>query len=135
MLQNQSAFSLAGLLDSGARSLGDNSDLGGTFLGNLFLGNDVMGVASIFLNYDLDLATLVSQSASRGLIGGIGEPPRIGGNQAPAVQPLFPRRGRPAQALRRSKNLSSALGLAVDILDFKDTVDLALTAGLAFACR
>jgi hypothetical protein len=97
MLQNQDAFSLAALVDRGAGVLGLHTGVGNTFLGNLFLGNDVMGVSSLLLNMgtpDGTLASGVSQSISRGLGSGIGQPLQIGGNKNPALQKLFPRVGR-----------------------------------------
>lgn len=137
MLQNQDSFSLAALVDQGAGMIGLHTNVGNTFVGNLLLGNDVMGVSSILLGSgspDGTLASGVSQSASRGIVNGVGQPLRIGGNTGPTVQKLFPKRGRPPQALVRSKGLSSALGIAADVLDGKDVIDISLTAGLAFAC-
>jgi len=125
-------FSLVGIAD---RVFGTNAR--DTFLGNLIGGNDVTGVASIFTGDDPtgSLASAVSVSAGNGLKNGIGTPLRIGGNTAPAFRTLFPRLGRPAQSLLRSKGLSTALGTVADVLDFKLEVDVALTVGLLAACR
>jgi hypothetical protein len=125
-------FSLVGIAD---KILGTNAR--DTFLGNLAGGNDVTGVASILTGDDPtgSFASAVSVSGENALKGGIGTPLRIGGNTAPAFQTLFPRLGRPAQALLRSQGLSTALGTVTDILDFKLEVDGVLTAALLAACR
>lgn len=43
MLQNQDSFSLAALVDQGAGMIGLHTNVSNTFVGNLLLGNDVMG--------------------------------------------------------------------------------------------
>ncbi len=142
MFTNQGAFSLASLIDQGSSVIGIHTKVSSTFLGNLFAGNDVMGVASLMANVDPDgtLATAVSQSAGIGIKAGLGSPTMVGGNSTGAVQRLFPKVGRPPQVLARSKNLfeskalSSLAGVGLDLLDGKDMIDLAMTAGLAFRC-
>ena len=76
----------------------------------------------------------VNLSASVGLKAGYGNPVMVGGPKG--LQSVFPRRGRPAQALRRTQlqKLAKPLGVALDLLDGKNVIDLSLTAGLFVHC-
>lgn len=104
---------------------------------NVLLGNDVMDISSLLLGQDPNdsLASAIAVAGDKGLTGGVGTPTRIGGNTQPALQRLFPARGRPAQVLRRAAGLSKAVGYFSGVLEAKAAIDLALTAGLAVACR
>ena len=129
--ENMSRFSLVGIVDTVARTNYRN-----TFAGNLIGGNDVTGLASILSTEDPkgSLASAIAISTEKGVEKGIGTPLRIGGNTAPAFRPLFPRLGRPAQALLRSKALSTTLGTTLDVLDGKLVLDAGLTIAWEFSC-
>jgi RHS repeat-associated protein len=127
MLANRDGFSLLDL----AQQLGLPIPQNGWT--DFFLGNDVMAFVAMIANYGDDpLGTAASGSLELGIPGGYGTSGTIGGGSG--LQTLFPRRGRPAQVLLRSK-LAGILGVAVDVIEFKAPLDVAFVAGLIEACR
>jgi len=69
----------------------------------------------------------------RGIPAGMGVPSVTSGPRG--LQRLFPKVGRPAQALLRPKSVTKALAKTAEVLEFKGAVDLGLAGALAFACR
>jgi RHS repeat-associated protein len=135
MFDNQRDFSLVGISD---QIFG--TDWADNPIGDFFGGNDVMGTSELISSFlpgsdaNGSLGSAIGFSAKVGGAAGYGTPVMVGGPNG--VQSLFPRVGRPAQALRRTslQRLAKPLGAALDLLDGKDIIDLSLTAGLFVHC-
>jgi len=141
--QNAHLYSAVGIVDlvtgSVAPYLGlEGTDLSESAAGNVLGGNDVTGLAFVFVgdpeNAPESIGAVISTSVEKGIPLGVGNQLFIGGNSPNHIQRLFPRVGRPPQALARSAGLTKALKLAEKAAEWKALLDLGLAGALALDC-
>jgi hypothetical protein len=130
---NSSKFSLAGVFDSVFKT-----HVSETFLGNLAGGNDITGLVvgltgTSDSNATEGLAAVTTESATHGVLAGIGKPLVTSGPHS--LQRLFPRVGRPAQALLRRAALREAAEALSGYGEAKLAIDAVFAGALAVACR
>jgi hypothetical protein len=135
--RNSSNFSMVGLAENALSAAGVETGISESFVGNLLAGNDVTGVAFVFVGdeetAEESLAASLSASTSMAVPSAVEKPLTVGGKSG--VQRLFPPRGRPPQALLRVTKLTKAVKAAKAANLFKGAVDLGFTGALAIACR
>ncbi len=126
-------YSAAGVVDLLA-----GTNFSDTVVGNAIGGNDVTGIALMFVggpeNGSESAGAGISQSIEHGVLPGIGNQLFIGGNSANTFQTLIPRLGRPAQALARVPALTKFLEAASGYFEAKALLDLGLAGALAVNC-
>ena len=131
--RNSSKFSVAGLLDAVF-----GASISESFLGNLVAGNDITGLVvgltgSSESNATEGVAAVTSGSLTHVVPEATGSPFLTSGPNG--LQRLFPKVGRPAQALLRSGALKETLEAVSGAAQVKLGVDALFAAALAVACR
>ena len=126
------SYSLAGFQD-----WLEGTDVQHTLAGELFLGNDIFSAAGLFGVGPESGIGVTPVSVIESAAHGMGTPTTLGGNGPNRIERLFIRRGRPPQALLRSKGARqtiNAFKFARRALVAKSAVDAGLAGAALGRC-